>query len=628
MSKEFKFVDTDKNKQFWNFAIEIKSHKYHKYTTLKEILNTTYPKKVIKSKYNYIIDCLNSNLEKIKNAEYICISSQNIYVRLKGNKEVFSLSYMQKGSHEGDAVSYFNPYILAKIIISSAIYSEYFEPILNNPNLDENTANYYINASKYRIMFKDAQPKNVLSILNFFKTRAVKYVIFTENCALTGAQKVQIQNFLNGQVITNDDKTSLCKVHYSDILSSDSGYMKRVKECLLDSAIDYQFLLNNNNSSFRNYRNYVDKVYLYRNSVNKEVVKNIFESIENRKDFQFLELISQSDESLREDVYKYEAEKTKKKEEELKRLKKCEHISRALTESLNMLKEMNTVFYKGVLFENKLKEMKSPEYSLWVNEYRGENIKNIVDKIYRKNKKNKDSSKEGAEKATRSILNLCKVCLGNEEIYKYMPEHKGDVNQYLDIVVKSKGYLPAYMSNDSLNYTVDFNKYEDFNKILKEVGSLLLDITLLFEVFLGVELAVYGKFMNRYGLNSMGIMKKVMYNLDILYNKETPMVCTENVLENANKATYLLMNKSISVEDFCNLSTEKMREELGDTFDCVKNYMLIMSDMESDLKKLEHTSVEGESKQLYLRIRNLYQVLDVVSTILTESCATFKIIVS
>ena len=309
------------------------------------------------------------------------------------------------------------------------------------------------------------------------------------------------------------------------------------------------------------------------------------------------------------------AEKRKENAEKQEKLNEKMEVFREDVEDIySMIYIMNNIVKLSNQVDEQGKEAIS-EYAVWVKgNYTLNSIRNRLNNIY------------VVEKAGKTDIPINGILM---EVFNKFNLSNGAFE--LDYLGK---YLPDNFKNDKHTFNsvgCSFDTKEGIDKIEEYIKEIKKKFFYLFEMLLGLEYAMFGVFMSRYGVKNVWLAKKKVKTLDDLYTPNHPFYISSNVMEKANKAFFLIKYPN----DFENdqHSIEEISAIMGEEQYFIKYYLdMLISEVRinfSDEKKYfdeeneKYVRVVGYSKEVkekqdIRRLCGLYQISSCIIDILGE----------
>lgn len=573
----------------------------------------------VKSRYSMLFDKfreLNKNRETTPFITHLLITFDTVYYLVERkdtskdsvNVELRSFKYCSSFLKVDDSIGlvsgilYRSKYLETNIKKLFKIYNETNDLVYFN-SLRKEVESYINMRKKIRVLDNNKYIVDVLkSEINF---TSLKYLVFIP----TPKSGLDFYNVVIDELIKNNINPSQIQ-GINELMSK-----------IPNLENEYNEILNFKESLEKGdfYRS-VRKMYLLQSrELNNELVLNLFNSITG-------------DTFNIEPIYISDAEKVRKKKIEEKRKNELENsmvkvnelevdVKKSFGEVLDILTVMNSMMRETNEIHRKGLENNTVEYTIWINDYNPTKVKSRIDAVYNYWRQNKSKGEKLESYPLREIFKTIQENIG---LFGSI-DALGELNYFYEYI------MPSYFCDDRLTLsrygieeiksnttTQTIKNLENLKKVIKAIRT---NFIVLFEVFLGIQYALFGVFMKRYGLEGLEFAKMLVKDL-VEQVKGKPFNITENVKETSNIAFYTILRGVEHINEY-NPETIALISDgngIGGFAYFVTRYLKEIS--ETELNVLVHGNDED------LKYYNLMQVSFSIIILLEKSRKLVKLDIS
>lgn len=550
-----------RNSQSWPFkVVKEGDREFNCITSITELErsfnNTRFNNKatedsmIANGRYNRILKSLKDKLsDKTQNIHYLYVSYDSIYYMTEDGN-VGELSYGKKLSNDLDNIAYnalFNSNIVRRAI------SEYKGSM--DSYLLSSLVELYIESRTQMKILKDSK-KCIVDIFNSNSNSGVsfinvEYIIFSRTPQNAVDYLEYTSNFIKETIqkynLPYDENVEKELSRYISIKEEERKFVELKN--LIDSGSKIDGL------------GKLKKIVLTDKTFTPENIKRAFVSLKSREIQESIE------------------EKQNKLNEVLDRSKDKVLNIYAMIYIMNRIVEIND----GINVEGRSIGF---EYPVWIQgNYSLNAVKTRLNLLYQI---------ENLKETDIPILGVL-----SQVFERFLQKDKTEIDlelQYLD------KYLPNNFKNDKHTFKsigCSFETDEGVKKVVSVVDDIEKKFFYLFESMLGLQYAMFGLYMGRYGSANAWVAKKKVKVLDELYTPNHPFCLSSNVMEKANKAFYMIKCPDKIAEG--QISVEDMAVNMGDWQYFVKYYLdLLTSDVTINLS--EEAKVFNEDSEKYVKV--------------------------
>ena len=548
-----------RNSQSWPFkVVKEGDREFNCITSITELErsfnNTRFNNKatedsmIANGRYNKILKSLKDKLsDKTQNIHYLYVSYDSIYYMTEDGN-VGELSYGKKLSNDLDHIAYnalFNSNIVRRAI------SEYKGSM--DSYLLSSLVELYIESRTQMKILKDSK-KCIADIFNSNSGVSfinVEYIIFSRTPQNAVDYLEYTSNFIKETIqkynLPYDENVEKELSRYISIEDEERKFVELKN--LIDSGSKIDGL------------GKLKKIVLTDKTFTPENIKRAFVSLKSREIQECIE------------------EKQNKLNEVLDRSKDKVLNIYAMIHIMNRIVEIND----GINAEGRSIGF---EYPVWIQgNYSLNAVKTRLNLLYQI---------ENLKETDIPILGVL-----SQVFERFLQKDKTEIDSELQFLDK---YLPNNFKNDKHTFKsigCSFETDEGVKKVISVVDDIEKKFFYLFESMLGLQYAMFGLYMGRYGSANAWVAKKKVKVLDELYTPNHPFCLSSNVMEKANKAFYMIKCPDKIAEG--SISVEDMAVNMGDWQYFVKYYLdLLTSDVRINIS--EEAKVFNEDSEKYVKV--------------------------
>lgn len=574
----------NRNSKSWPFKVVKRGDPQFKcITSLSDLENSFNNTKYTKSselyvdgRYGRILSLLSSKLgKKTENIKFLYINLDTIFYM----DDVGNLGQIKYGNQ----LTTYLQNIVYGLLYSSDIIKEALR--VNKQMYDNNTLYALVKSyieSRVNMRFLSDEGKYITDIFKSdISFRNVEYLVFSATplnaVDYNGFVKSQITEFLTKFGIQATPKLMEQLANFVS-LNNEVLHMSEVKN-RIESGAKIEGI------------GKVKYVTLLKEAIPAERIKNYFISLKSEDDKKELE----------------------EKNEKLKSL--LNTVEEPVKNIFFMIQNMNLM--NSVVEQIDMQGVsKHGEYTIWITgNYTLSALKNRLNQLY---------NIENLKHTEIPIINIL-----TEVVPLFIKQ-----NGVVDELKTFDSYLPDNFKNDThtfKSYGCSFETQEGLLKVIESVKEIQSKVFHLYETYLGLQYAMFGVYMSRYGCKNAWLAKMKVKELDEKYTPSYPLYTSSNVRDRANKAFYLIKKPA----NFLNgeLAVDEIAANMGDMQYFVKYYMdLLISEVkisysedmenydeekEKYVKNLTYSQVESSKQDVY-RMQGLLLITKCIFDILKE----------